>query len=620
MEHSFFDRNMSFNPKHKLHVINFVLKMLRESRACGNQPLKNVDDVNIKYFKSLINPLTDFIQAKAVECIFDNLLTSNRVNTNSDGIIILDHLKSNWLSKSNKLSQGSYGTVFRMLFETAEFALKQADDLSLLHYIYIEYFLGSAVLNNLRKWCPTFAYTYGTYNCEMAFATGNLCYEPSGIENRNPPAIIYEFIKGYTVYDLNKVGLNELKVCATTIVQILMALEIAQREYRFCHYDLSSRNVMVTNERHVFSILLGTTEYVFNSPMAKIIDYGFSTAQYDGQTVFSNVLGNFNAPKNKVYRRYGYLVQGFDMIMFLISIYENPSLKMETKTYLWDILTNDLNIPPRSIGKIIDSNKTSYYGDIIDLQAVSTTPSMLLSRLLNDRSATFKILKNSGFLVNSIRRHTLTTSENNIHVINSEAYKPKMPVKTFNIRFTSFLMYSYAMMNRLPVSRNDYTPGELVAMRVEDKKILKFRASQIKADRVTEDMAWNVLRTSIEQYRKGQNRQLITEFMTYSTWVDLIKNYEQIYLMIIVTNLVTDPYLEFSRQYRRFISSINFQTYEGARRWCHTLIESVEYPENEKYFIISPSIIEHAQPPNFSEPLLSPDLPPVSYTRSPDYY
>ncbi len=144
-----------------------------------------------------------------------------------------------------------------------------------------EYFVGAYGTNSLRKDIPTFSYIPGIFTC------GSIIREnldvPYCSEN-NPIAsyLIYENIKdSITLAKWNGTFEDMLNI----IIQLLLALDTAYRQFRFTHYDLHIGNIMISEkETYIPYEIDGETLFLKTNYIASIIDYGMSYIEYKGKS------------------------------------------------------------------------------------------------------------------------------------------------------------------------------------------------------------------------------------------------------------------------------------------------------------------------------------------------
>jgi len=152
-----------------------------------------------------------------------------------------------------------------------------------------EYYIGSKFINKLRNKTPNFMYTYGIFMCNplikikkvsgkedikinVAFCNDN---------NKNNIYVLFEKIDGTTLHDYiqqikTEQGFDDV---INSVIQIMLSLDIAQKEGQYSHNDLHTDNVMLRNIDNplTYDYLIGKSKYTMNmNYIATIIDYGMN--------------------------------------------------------------------------------------------------------------------------------------------------------------------------------------------------------------------------------------------------------------------------------------------------------------------------------------------------------
>ena len=164
--------------------------------------------------------------------------------------------------------------------------------------IYNEYFVTIYGLNYLRQVLPTFNFTYALHNDRQFLSVKQEYTQGESLES---------FVHHCSMEQLYQV-----------FFQIILSLEIAQRELLFTHYDLNFENILVETVETPFFILLGDTCYRFEAYKVKIIDFGFSTVTTNPRDIFSNCSTRlyhygyfpFYTPGTDMFRVIGHLSHG----------------------------------------------------------------------------------------------------------------------------------------------------------------------------------------------------------------------------------------------------------------------------------------------------------------------
>ena len=127
-----------------------------------------------------------------------------------------------------------------------------------------EIFIGTKVINEVIKYVPNFAYVFGTCNSDNN--------------------VIMEYINGKTFSDWLTKSFN-MKDFIFILIQLCLALEVAQRQCGFVHYDLKPWNIIIKELPHSVSfdyMLDEKNVYRINTQIVPvIIDYGKSHVIYE---------------------------------------------------------------------------------------------------------------------------------------------------------------------------------------------------------------------------------------------------------------------------------------------------------------------------------------------------
>jgi tRNA A-37 threonylcarbamoyl transferase component Bud32 len=207
-----------------------------------------------------------------------------------------------------------------------------------------------------------------------------LCDDTTG---KNTAFIVYEKIPGETVKSLLKKGKLNFKQFLSIFIQLLLGLEVAQREARFTHFDLHSDNVMV-RENDVdttYNVHLDMFTYsVVNSEFTPvIIDFGASTCYINNRYI-----GSYHYMKDGMLN---FMIPGHDMYKFLVYCgYEaEPVMKQNIRSLFRFYGENDpYNIKSDANGLFTSQNE--YCRKLTFSQAATYTPLMFVEWLLNEYS------------------------------------------------------------------------------------------------------------------------------------------------------------------------------------------------------------------------------------------
>lgn len=285
--------------------------------------IDSIDRVSIDTLKYILsNNFTKGADMKAVLCLFDTLFLSllkKKEVKKQHGIYILTEELKKYITKIEVLTSGADGTVYNATFfsnidliiklgnneedeekdeEEKEAKIKQEREM-----IIREYYIGIKAINKLRYIIPNFVYTLGCFTSDKLFDSSS---------DKSMPFIVYEKIVGNTVYDLIVKDLLTFDKWLVIFFQLLLALEVAQREVDLTHFDLHHKNVIIREQKDFnYSVLLDMSTYTINDPtfIPVIIDFGRSTCSVDSQTI-----GTYGRESIGILN---HMIQGQDMYMFM---------------------------------------------------------------------------------------------------------------------------------------------------------------------------------------------------------------------------------------------------------------------------------------------------------------
>jgi len=308
----------------------FILKQLNAYPTCEIQEkyADKLKEVSTHAVKNILNQ--KFISGsdmKALSCLFDTMFFSaSKKKKREKGLYNLSKHIQKWITKMKKLNVASVeGFVYMsdIFSEDIQVVIKvpQYDDG--FEAMLREYFIGIKSLNKLRYLIPTFVYTLGSFLCPKPTKTGKLCAGRS----KKTAFVLYEKIPGESVGNLLKTKEINFSQWLRIFIQLLLGLEVAQREVQFTHFDLHYDNVMVRKvNTFSYTVPLDNTTYNINDPdlIPVIIDLGLATSYIDGRYV-----GSF---KNARYGMLNFMVPGYDMYKFMVysvSIAKSQGVKTE---------------------------------------------------------------------------------------------------------------------------------------------------------------------------------------------------------------------------------------------------------------------------------------------------
>lgn len=448
----------------------------------------NFDNINNILNKKYISP----IEFKSIICLFKNILLNTNNNKN-------DEFVKKWIDsyKPFKDVESAYGDIYNVNMFNNNFILKTYKidkDVKLnskKFYDFLkEYYIGMYCLNNLKYYVPTFVNTIGYFKC-----SNNSQYNTSiCINNKDKPFIILEKIKGDTAYNFLK-NIKNIDNLISFILQTMFALEIAQREYQFTHFDLHLNNIMVeelsNNNKLNYSVVLYDKIYEFNTNIkVTIIDYGMSTCKKNNK-----IYGNIDDTKiNRGITQT--LIPGFDVITFIRNIIEmkdsifnnivDKSYILNMFQYILDLFNSDPNnkkLICSSIDDIFNDNKITY-----NKSYQKYTPFMLIRHILNNKnlfntdsfltvhnrddiSYNFKYLYSNNYIYNKSIVNIDDLLKTNVDCI-------KSTLNNEGISFYSYITYSY-IINILKQFTENNTYNNLINELTDEQNKYKNKLIEI---------------------------------------------------------------------------------------------------------------------------------------------
>ena len=205
---------------------------------------------NIKNIRKLPNVGRNNSLLQAMQWIF-NMIIGEEKNIEEIGIQDKSFIISNKLSKVTKWNLIGFDFVIKSTTD-------EQKKIEHIHDVYV----GIEGINELSKLIPNFAYTFGYY------------------ENDGKVNAIIEYINGETLYDYIKSSNFKFDEYLLIIIQICLALEVAQNKCGLVHYDITPWNIILqrTSEPITIDYVLEYNKIlrIKTTIIPIIIDYGKS--------------------------------------------------------------------------------------------------------------------------------------------------------------------------------------------------------------------------------------------------------------------------------------------------------------------------------------------------------
>lgn len=300
---------------------------------CGNQEqfifncLENYK-VNIYKLKSVKKDILEQISVIFSKKNIDikyllsgiEILLENTCKIKDRGIYKYSKNINSWLrnkSKFNIESVEGFIYTYKILDTNFEVIVKRPKKKKFISTCIREFYIGYTIINNLRDYTPTFVYTLGSYW--------------KNYHNIQLPHIIYEKILG--------ININSISFTNWLIIfsQLLLTLEVAQKDCRFTHFDLHTKNIIVKqlDNNLNYSLYINNNTYrIHNTKLLPIIiDFGLASVYKNGKSLGKTSLS--------MYGIFPYIIPGYDMYKFLCYSVKNLKHIQNDILTLFNFYKND---------------------------------------------------------------------------------------------------------------------------------------------------------------------------------------------------------------------------------------------------------------------------------------
>jgi hypothetical protein len=375
------------------------------------------------------------------------------------------------------------------------------------------YYIGT-ILNNLSYIVPNFAQTLGIFSHQKQII------------------VAQEYIQGNTLETLLTKDKLSCKEFLNIFLQILFALEVAQRQYRFCHYDLHLRNIIMKpiSKPYAYTIVLDTKRYDFIAEkyIPVIIDFGLASIRFENVTIGTHDFCKFGI--------FPYLIQGSDMYKFLFHSYT----KARGELY-------------RCISSLF-----LFYGSydpykllVVSIDKLSDISKNYLKKISFSYAATYTPLEFALWIINS-QQYSL-----NIKVSQRDIYFP--------ITKQIYLPIS-SIMTKYSQKLDEIVDEQMVSSDL--KTFFEYKSIEIPDEMSMKDEIALILNTQLGN-RKNFTFQFIEQLKPYLQFLYTIRELH-----------LENTYKDFVDE---FTNSEHYKLYEGiifhaekAKRWSETLEESLK--------------------------------------------
>lgn len=160
----------------------------------------------------------------------------------------------------------------------------------------IDFYIGLK-LNNLNINHPFFIETLGIFMDNKSESNNRMCIITKFQKSKNLKEMFDDI--DFTVSDFISI-----------FVQIIIALEAAQYQYKFCHYDLHTENILIVKSKPFYTFLYKDSIFVKSNFKPVICDFGMSSILDGTHYVGQEKLSNFGVHKH--------ITAGYDIYTFLL--------------------------------------------------------------------------------------------------------------------------------------------------------------------------------------------------------------------------------------------------------------------------------------------------------------
>jgi hypothetical protein len=394
---------MSINYKKEYSKqLEFIREYIQNTPVCklNNYYMSDTmfELISTNAIKNILKVLYTSSEAmEAVSCFFDALFNKTHHKTqNQIYDFNLNKTVKNWLKKVKgmKNTESVFGDVYltTVISNDIKVVIKTYQQPKKIELIQIEYeemvreyFIGMYGINKLRRIIPNFIYTLGMFSCSLERAKEiKLCEAKNDIY----PFLALEYIEGKSIYDAKNLTYDEW---LDIFIQVLVALEVGQREIGFCHNDLHTGNVMARpiDKPYSYSVNLDQSTYTLKCEkyIATIIDFGMSSVvlqDMDGKDI--NVRNHSNYKSYAGGQLEFILHSGLDMFHFLVHSYS--ICKFKPMIRLFDFF-NGVNPYQSSSTRITEEEilkaKQDYSSSIFTTEMCRLTPKMFLDWIIKNK-------------------------------------------------------------------------------------------------------------------------------------------------------------------------------------------------------------------------------------------
>lgn len=226
---------------------------------CSNIDFERSEQNSLELSK-LLHPPPSHSQLQKARCLIEKLFEKTGIRFDKGFFKVKKSIRK-WISEyeSGKIANKVYPYSFDENL-SSDMIVKVEDKEDAIR----EYYVGMQI-NKLLEQVPNFVYTFG------AIKSGN-------VKDKNV-ALILQHLNAKSLSDVLE-EMTDVSEFLELYCQLLIALELAQRECSFCHYDLHTDNVLVLElkKEHSYTVSFESKTFkVKTKRIPIIIDFGLSS-------------------------------------------------------------------------------------------------------------------------------------------------------------------------------------------------------------------------------------------------------------------------------------------------------------------------------------------------------
>lgn len=592
--------NQNIKISRQVRYINNKLNTFSTCKISDKIQTGKINQISTPIVKYILdNKFDNGSDMDAVVCLFDNLFLAT-AKSRKDGLFHLSVHVSKWVKKLTQIDTvSSAGFVYVSdIISDIEVIIKIPRYIEEYDDMVREYFVGVTEINKLRHIIPTFVYTFGSFICPIS-PYGKLC-NPSP-KKPKIPFVIFEKIPGDSMKKMlsnDKITFGEY---LGMFIQILLSLEVAQRNISFCHFDFHTENLMCRTISKDCKYTVPMDNHMYEITAKKylpvIIDFGLSTVK-NGKTV----VGSYTFPQHGMTH---YMLQGVDMFKFLLysCLYSNGDIQRQIFNLLLFYGQDDpykiLIGGEHALDEAIDEYaKKGSYSHVTTQTPLSFLNWILTNPEYKEITSNYIIKKERHLFVPLSFSTTIQTYDNIFQHPEKGREDAIKLIDSCIMGNTSYIIgkYAYFVLNGYnkklssqklhvhTVKIKDEIRKNRNAMIKHDLKML-FGYSKIKIPdilRIKDDSS-RILNIKINSKKLKTNKKdvlkLINRYFNNITFFHDILPYLQ-FLYTIREIKVEKIYKKFLDS---FLSSEHYKIYiqnniliDRTYRWCHSLLDSIE--------------------------------------------